>query len=1090
MTAIRWLTRASRSRVAILTGVVLAFACRDATAPGQNAFPDPKSLHALAAGTSWTIVSTEDMHGWTFVNDQNNTVCTDATACRLVDGPNVSPLRSGSAELATGTTTDGKALIVAAFGGTRLDSITALNYATYRQSADDANNLAIALQFNVDYDLTDQSTGYQGRLVFEPYQAAPGTVRQGEWQTWDALLGKWWGSKAVVYRNGVAVTNPCQQATPCSWNTLLTQFPNAGIHATYGAIVLKAGSGWPAFRGNVDALTIATPGASVTYDFEVSAPMVPALPPDSIPAWVYADSNWVDGGTVIAGNVAKNVVMVAFAPGASVSDRTNAISRVGGTVVGGLRMSEEFEGVYYVRLAAGSTPAEIIAARDTLSTLEQVGMAIPIVNDTIAGTYLRPIDGPSASSWQVDTAKADGANWALESIAAPLAWGCSTGNSSTRVAVTDEGFHNIEDLRPNILGLTSYVSPFDSSDHGTSVASVIGAKGNNNRGITGIMWDAGLQLWAYDNFAGRAIGLYARDGFFQALLSMAQAVGSDARVINVSTGLYFPSQVSNTRDIPDTPAGHAYLEKRVRPALKWLLRLRNGRPDAPLFVFSAGNGDYRHIGRDASLNGFPIIAQDFPSRVLVVGASDKLASHNHLASFSNHGALVGIAAPGVDVLALDRLGQEVSVNGTSFAAPLVAGVAGLLLSFDPALSVNEVRDFIVGGALLGRQSTDGIPYLNAYESLKLAAQRAGAPLCGNRVYKVGNSIIAERGTATETIISLPNQTADSVNADIDVYHGGKRIDIGFSREFVWSPGSRRFEEQSPYRGASELDGGTFLSGTGQDHDYNNGMSSVSGGALLQFYSSAGMQAFPVPVSPNVPFADTIVVYETPRYGTTVVPNGNSSRDSVIFSGFYDISSKYPSGNATIRDVLSPVALSPRSEYALSIVNVVSQTNSLGSFFDCFGGGVDVEGAIVPPAHCRTGTLQSVADHAEIWRVDLATGSAVLLKTLPGVEVEWLAIGETESEIVWQTATHTTAAQVQFPNPVFTSVPYETLSQTASCTNRKLEYLPFDSKSTTSGAIGATPTRTIAPGDGCYLLNTELGGTIAPSRVGPMPMFRP
>ena len=54
------------------------------------------------------------------------------------------------------------------------------------------------------------------------------------------------------------------QATPCTWSQLLTAFPNVGIHGTYGAVVLKAGSGWTGFRGNVDNVTIGIDGANTT----------------------------------------------------------------------------------------------------------------------------------------------------------------------------------------------------------------------------------------------------------------------------------------------------------------------------------------------------------------------------------------------------------------------------------------------------------------------------------------------------------------------------------------------------------------------------------------------------------------------------------------------------------------------------------------------------------------------------------------------------------------------------------------------------------------------------------------------------------
>jgi hypothetical protein len=195
----------------------------------------------------------------------------DVTAAMRPAG---APLGNSSAELATPLAGDGNALLLADYAGTRFDQITDLHYSTYRQSADAGNNLAVALQFNVDYDLTDASAGYQGRVVFEPYQGIGGNVPQSTWQTWDAKAGKWWGTKTSVPKAGVIVANPCVQATPCTWTQLLTAFPNAGVHATLGAVVLKAGSSWAGFRGNVDNFTIGIGGTNTTFDFELTSPPI------------------------------------------------------------------------------------------------------------------------------------------------------------------------------------------------------------------------------------------------------------------------------------------------------------------------------------------------------------------------------------------------------------------------------------------------------------------------------------------------------------------------------------------------------------------------------------------------------------------------------------------------------------------------------------------------------------------------------------------------------------------------------------------------------------------------------------------------
>ena len=256
----------TRSAVAITLGALLAGCGHDSTSPTTGLSPRQASFLINPSGT--VVVSPSSMRGWLFVDDQHDTACTDATVCKFVTGPGTAPAGTGSAELATPNASDGYALVLPDYAGTRLDAITILSYSTYRQSADAGNNLAIALQFNVDYDLTDGATGYMGRIVFEPYQTNGGAVLQNTWQGWNALSGKWWGTLSPVTKGGVSVTNPCVQATPCTWAQLLAAFPDIGVSTSYGAIVLKAGSGWPGFRGNVDKLAIGVNGVTTTFDFE------------------------------------------------------------------------------------------------------------------------------------------------------------------------------------------------------------------------------------------------------------------------------------------------------------------------------------------------------------------------------------------------------------------------------------------------------------------------------------------------------------------------------------------------------------------------------------------------------------------------------------------------------------------------------------------------------------------------------------------------------------------------------------------------------------------------------------------------------
>lgn len=191
----------------------------------------------------------------------------------FVTGPATPPSGTGSVQLTTDASGGMAVIGAAAHNGTKLSQITGLAYSTYKTSG--AAAVAVTLQLNVDYDVTDGNTGWQGRLVFEPYNTGA-TVLTGTWQDWNtiAATGKWWAS-------GAPGSTYCPIGSPCTWNQVLTHFPNAGIHPTLGAIVLKAGSGWGVFDGNADLLRLSISGKETVYDFEPTAP-----------AQVWVDDDW------------------------------------------------------------------------------------------------------------------------------------------------------------------------------------------------------------------------------------------------------------------------------------------------------------------------------------------------------------------------------------------------------------------------------------------------------------------------------------------------------------------------------------------------------------------------------------------------------------------------------------------------------------------------------------------------------------------------------------------------------------------------------------------------------------------------------
>lgn len=228
-----------------------------------------------ASAASFTITP-GSMNGWGVMLDSGTT-----PAVHFVTGPGSPPAGTGSARFVTPAINDGIYVGTADYLGTPLSDISTITYSTYRSAG--GSDLAVSFQINIDYDTTDLETGWQGRLVYEPYHSgtSPST---GVWETWDALdpNARWWGSNTTF-------ASPCVQATPCSWEDVLLNFPNAAVHPTLGGILFKGGSSgtpWIGFDGNVDNLTFGVLDANDTFDFENIAP-----------ANVYVDDGWT--GTIV-----------------------------------------------------------------------------------------------------------------------------------------------------------------------------------------------------------------------------------------------------------------------------------------------------------------------------------------------------------------------------------------------------------------------------------------------------------------------------------------------------------------------------------------------------------------------------------------------------------------------------------------------------------------------------------------------------------------------------------------------------------------------------------------------------------------------
>ncbi len=295
-------------------------------------------------------------------------------------------------------------------------------------------------------------------------------------------------------------------------------------------------------------------------------------------------------------------------------------------------------------------------------------------------------------------------------IDAPEAWDIATGSSDVIVAVIDTGVdytHN--DLAANmwtnaaeangnpgedddgngyiddvygiaVVNGTPSGDPMDDHGHGTHVAGILGAVGNNGVGITGVAWSVKVMALKFMNSSG--MGLES-----DAATCIDYAVAHGATILNNSYG------------------GDTWSQ-----ALHDAIAAANGA--GVLFCAAAGNESMEIDGWKSYPAGY-----DLPN-IIAVASTD---GADGLSYFSNYGASsVDVGAPGESIWSTWPGNQYQLLDGTSMACPFAAGVAALVKSHVPGLTLEQLRDRVMwtGDPLFDLKGTTvtGLR-INAYKAL-------------------------------------------------------------------------------------------------------------------------------------------------------------------------------------------------------------------------------------------------------------------------------------------------------------------------------------------------------------------------------------
>ncbi len=209
------------------------------------------------------------------------------------------------------------------------------------------------------------------------------------------------------------------------------------------------------------------------------------------------------------------------------------------------------------------------------------------------------------------------------------------------------------------------IGSIDDEMHGTHVSGIILATRDNGKGMNGVAKNVKL-------LAVRTVpdgDEYDKD----VALALRYAVDNGAKVINMSFG------------------------KSYSPNPEWVYdAIKYAASKDVLLVHAAGN-DHKNIDKS---DNFPNDAEDklneYADNVITIGAMTRHYDENLIATFSNYGKVnVDLFAPGLEIYSTVPKDEYKSLQGTSMAAPEVAGVAALVRSYYPQLSASQVKNILM-----------------------------------------------------------------------------------------------------------------------------------------------------------------------------------------------------------------------------------------------------------------------------------------------------------------------------------------------------------------------------------------------------------